>query len=192
MRPRLRRPSLHVAAKTRDHTNHLVDAWWLFGQWAAVYDRVNSLPFAILEDQVARQVWAFPSNPKQVQNLPRDYHVDGHAVLDPIHRLEMALLNSAARFQCPEVNFYLPADTVVVDDPLNILDCLDGKRRDQPCASARSADGSGNWTIDRSKLLTQVHDHSSCEQVIVSPHSISLIDANSWLVYHQSMMLSLN
>ena len=33
-----------------------------------------------------------------------------------------------------------------------------------------------------------MHEHSSCEQVIVSPISSSLIAANSRLVYHQSMM----
>ncbi|MFN7877685.1 MAG: hypothetical protein ACK5PB_20370 [Pirellula sp.] len=52
-----------------------------------------------------------------------------------------------------------------------------------------SADGSGNRTIDSSKLLTRVHEHFSCEQVIVSPHSSSRIDAYSWLVYYQSMMV---
>ncbi|MCU0720402.1 MAG: hypothetical protein MUC83_11910, partial [Pirellula sp.] len=56
--------------------------------------------------------------------------------------------------------------------------------------SRTSADGSGSWIIDNSKLLTRVHEHSSCEQVIVSPHAGSLIDAVCCLMYHQSMRVS--
>jgi hypothetical protein len=53
-----------------------------------------------------------------------------------------------------------------------------------------SAHGSGSWIIDSSKFLTRVHEHSCCEQVIVSQHVSSLIDTYSCWWYHQSMMVS--
>ncbi len=55
--------------------------------------------------------------------------------------MEIARLDSAPRFQCSEIDFDLPADTVIAHNGLNLFSRLDWQRSEQDPLDRRLAGG---------------------------------------------------
>ena len=115
-----------VAAEGGDHSNHFIESGRLFGNWFLLDGCVDRLPFTRREDDFAVQVRTVSAKATQVENFPGHNRIDGQAVEQSAHSLEVSFLDSATGLERSKVNLNLPANAVVFDDVFNLFCRIDG------------------------------------------------------------------
>jgi hypothetical protein len=100
---------------------------------------VYRLPFARFEDDLAVEIRARTAKTAQVHDLPRHDRVHRQTIQKSFQRFELPLLNAATRLHGSEIDFNLPADTVVRNNLLHLLQFIDRQRRNAQDRAVRLA-----------------------------------------------------